>query len=228
MIWPSSSPKALAQVWPELDVRCSLPFASCYVYAPRGEGSVSEGARLLCRRIKAGDPWCLARCAGEVVELCSRERSFQRLFAHDAWLIPLPGCTPTSPELTVAYRLATAFHALGLGRGVWPGIARRVAVTRSATAGAGERPTVRQHYESFAVARAPRPPPGRIVLVDDVITKGRTLFAAAARLRGQLPHADVRAFALLRTLGFLSRIEWPLWPCEGYVYWAVGDVRREP
>jgi adenine/guanine phosphoribosyltransferase-like PRPP-binding protein len=68
----------------------------------------------------------------------------------------------------------------------------------------------------------------RIVLVDDVITKGRTLFAAAARLRDRFPGADIGAFALVRTLGFLSRVDRVLAPCEGVVRWAAGDVRREP
>jgi len=225
MISPSSWPKALAAAPPEL--RCSLPFASCYVYAPRADGLVSEGARSLCQRVKASDPGWLPHYARQVVELCARDRPFQRLFTRDAWLIPVPGCTTASPASTVACRLAIALHALGLAKGVWPGVVRRVAVPRSATAGVGERPTVRQHYESFAVEMAPTLP-GRIILVDDVITKGRTLFAAAARLRGEFAHADIRAFALVRTTGFLTRVERLFAPCEGYVYWAGGDARREP
>jgi hypothetical protein len=66
------------------------------------------------------------------------------------------------------------------------------------------------------------------VLVDDVITRGRTLLAAAARLRSTYPHADVRAFALVRTTGYLSRLDRLRAPCAGVVYWAGGDARREP
>ena len=228
MISPSRSPDALAAARPEVNWSRSLPFASCYVYVPRGEGLLSEGARLLCQRLKASDPLWLPRYAGQVVELCARERPFRELFARDAWLVPVPGCTPARVESAVAHRLAIALHALGLAHEVWPGIVRRVAVTRSATAVAGNRPSVRQHYESFALAWAPRPAPRRIVLVDDVITKGRTLLAAAAKLRGQLPHADIRAFALVRTMGFLHRAERLLEPCEGFVQWGNGDARREP
>ena len=232
MISPSSAPDALAErlpaARPEFDVRYSLPFASCYVYVPRGEGLLSEGARLLCQRLKAGDPLWLPRFAAQVLELCARERPFRELFARDVWLVPVPGCTPAPVESAVAHRLAIALHALGLAHEVWPGITRRVAVTRSATAVAGNRPSVRQHYESFSLALAPRPAPRRIVLVDDVITRGRTLLAAAEKLRGQLPHADIRAFAMVRTLGFLHRAERLLDPCEGFVHWGNRDARREP
>jgi pyrimidine operon attenuation protein/uracil phosphoribosyltransferase len=71
-------------------------------------------------------------------------------------------------------------------------------------------------------------PMPRLVLIDDVITKGRTLLAAAARLRKELPHSDIRGFALIRTLGFVDRIERLAEPCHGVIRWAGGDARREP
>ena len=89
------------------------------------------------------------------------------------------------------------------------------------------RPTVFEHYESFLVV----PPPGmvrRVVLIDDVITKGRTLLAAAARMQSAFPCADIRAFALIRTKGFRQRVVCEVEPCEGVVRWAGGDARREP
>lgn len=228
--WRSRAGRAAADPWPErafAALRCSLSFASCYVYAPRGEGLVSAGARVLCQRVKASDPHWLPRYAGQVLELCSRERLFEQLLARDSWLVPVPGCTPAFTSSTPAGQLAAALHELGIAQGVWHGIMRRVAVTRSATAIPGARPTVRQHYESFAVCAAPGPVT-RIVLVDDVITKGRTLLAAATRLRRHLPHADIRALALVRSLGFLRDVDRLLDPCHGFVYWAAGDARREP
>jgi hypothetical protein len=170
MISPSRSPDALAAARPEVAGYRTLPFASCYVYVPRGEGLLSEAGHLICQRVKASDPLWLPRYAGQVVELCARERPFRELFARDAWLVPAPGCTPAPVESAVR----------------------------------------------------------RIVLVDDVITKGRTLLAAAAKLRGQFPHADIRAFAMVRTMGFLHHAERLLEPCEGFVHWGNGDARREP
>ena len=70
--------------------------------------------------------------------------------------------------------------------------------------------------------------PRRILLVDDVITKGRTALAAAARVHEAFPHADLRVFALIRTLGLLPNVSQLLDPCEGVVRCLRGDARREP
>jgi hypothetical protein len=59
-------------------------------------------------------------------------------------------------------------------------------------------------------------------------TKGRTLLAAAARLQAELPHADIRAFALIRTQGFVPHLGSVFESCHGVIRWAGGDARREP
>jgi hypothetical protein len=189
---------------------------------------VAEGSRTLCRRVKAADPTWLPRYAGSVVALVRRGRQFHGLFAPEVLLVPVPGSTSASAAHGAAGQLAAALTAIGIGHGVWVGLERRSPVRRSAAAPAGERPTVREHYESFGLSRVPREVPSRIVLVDDVITKGRTLFAAALRLRDALPHADIRAFALIRTCGLVSRVDRLLAPCEGVVRWTGADTLREP
>ena len=70
--------------------------------------------------------------------------------------------------------------------------------------------------------------PDRLLLVDDVVTKGRILLAAAARLRELCPASEVRAFALVRTMGLARGIEHLVSPCEGEIRWGDGDARRQP
>jgi len=205
----------------------SLSFVACFVYSPRGTGAVCEASRRLCARVKAIDPRWLPRYAGLVYRTSLQHPQLAGLFAPGAVLVPVPGSAPGSEAPWVASQLAVALRDVGLAGTIWPGLQRQFAVRKSATALSGERPTVHEHYQSFSVIR----PPGvirRIVLIDDVITKGRTLLAAAARMQAQFPHTDIRAFALIRTLGFQRQVEHLIEPCQGVIRWAGGDARREP
>jgi predicted amidophosphoribosyltransferase len=117
--------------------------------------------------------------------------------------------------------------AEGLGQHVWPGIRRVRRVCKSATAAPGSRPTVGNHYDSFAIESASTAP-CHLMLVDDVVTKGRTLLAAAARLQEAFPAAEIRAFALLRTMGLIQGVDRLLDPCIGEIKWRRGDAHRTP
>lgn len=221
--------RGAARVWPQshvLPLR-SLVFSSCYVYSPRASGAVCDASRQLCERLKASDPQWLPRYAGVVYRASLCDPQLANLLGGDGVLVPVPGSTVGQSAHWPASQLALALREIGLGRQVWKGLRRQSAVTRSATAHASERPTVREHYESFVVER-PLPAVHKILLVDDVITKGRTLLAAALRMQEQFPHADIRAFALIRTLGFMRRLDQLTETCHGVVRWAGGDARREP
>ena len=211
----------------------NIAFWSCYIYSPRGPSYVSEESRVLCARLKSADPAWLPHYAGLVHEHAARHGMLSTLFARESVLVPVPGSAPSGRGVWAAQRLALALQGVGLGGSVWPAIERRFPVRKSATALNADRPTVHQHYESFAVtgrwAAKPLPyPPTRMILVDDVITKGRTILAAAVRLHEAFPHADIRAFALVRTMGLVPDVSNPLSPCHGIVLWAAGDSRREP
>jgi predicted amidophosphoribosyltransferase len=204
----------------------ALTFASCYIYSPRATGPLAEASRELCKQVKSSDPLWLPRYAGFVYRSSLRDRQLAELFASNTLLVPVPGSRPDAAPWA-AFRLAVALSRVGFALRIWPGLWRRYAVTKSATAPSAARPNVHQHYDSFAVERA-LVPIRRILLIDDVITKGRTLLAAAARLRAELPYTDIRAFALIRTQGFVHRIEHLVEPCHGLIRWAGGDARREP
>jgi hypothetical protein len=220
-----------AATWRADSLLANLPFASCYVYSPRASGYVAEAARELCARVKAGDALWLPRYAGFVYRSSLEDRRLAELFARGAVLVPVPGSARTGAAPWAALRLAVALREVGFALRLWTGLLRRYPVTKSATAPPAARPTVQQHYDSLVAVPVGMPiatPAPRIVLIDDVITKGRTMLAAAARLRSILPHADIRGLALIRTQGFLSHIEQLAEPCHGVVRWAGGDARREP
>jgi hypothetical protein len=123
--------------------------------------------------------------------------------------------------------LAQALLREGLGNLVWPGLRRTLPVRKSATAEMRGRPSVALHYESLVVQR-PIVVPESVVLVDDVVTKGRTVLAAAARVHEAFPETRIRAFTLLRTMSFIPEINRLLDPCIGEIRWKGGDSRRWP
>jgi hypothetical protein len=220
-----------------------LPFSSCFAYLPAGSGAVCEEGRLLCANLKAADPIWLPRLAARVWLEASGHGRFTAAFGERVVLVPVPGSAPVRAGRSVGERLAWCLMELGLAAAVQPLLLRRHAVRKSAYAATGERPSVLEHHASFAVAGTPwgEAPVGRcrlagrlggaglqLTLVDDVITRGRTLLAAAGRLREAFPSAQIRAFALLRTLGRGELPRRTFDPCEGEVRWVAGDARRRP
>jgi len=153
-------------------------------------------------------------------------------------LVPVPGSDPARRARWVGERLAWCLKEIGLAAEVWPVLQRQYAVRKSAFSPAGERPSLSEHYNSFAIERGAWSPAQtscacqlganglRLTLVDDVVTRGRTLLAAAARLREAFPAAEIRAFALLRTLARNEALYGLLDPRQGEVRWIAGDARR--
>jgi hypothetical protein len=220
-----------------------LPFASCFAYLPGGNGPICEEGRLLCARLKAANTAWLPHLVARVwLEAAGRGR-FAMAFGARVILVPVPGSAPSQRAGWVGERLAWCLKEVGLAAGVWTCLQRRHAVRKSAFAAAGQRPAVLEHYRSFAVEAAflggaPSQTRGlagewgsgtlRLTLIDDVITRGRTLLAAAARVREAFPGAEIRAFAFLRTLRPDETLRQVLDPCEGEVRWISGDARRFP
>lgn len=221
----------------------TLPFASCFAYLPGGSGPICEEGRVLCTRLKAADTAWLPHLAARVwLEAAGRGR-FAMAFGARVVLVPVPGSAPSQRAGWVGERLAWCLKEVGLAAEVWSCLHRRCAVRKSAFAAAGQRPAVLEHYRSFAVEEvfsrrttiatsglADRRCGGglQLTLIDDVITRGRTLLAAAGRLHDAFPGAEIRAFALLRTLGPDERLRQIVDPCEGEVRWISGDARRYP
>jgi hypothetical protein len=206
----------------------AIAYASCYVYSPAGAGAVCERSRLLRALLKAGDATFMLKYALRVRQQANDSPLLAGFFDPTDVLVPVPGSAPyIAGGLWAAEHLAAALVNEGLGGAAWTGLRRVRAVRKSATAAPGERPTVNLHYESFVIER-PTIPPGRIVLIDDVVTKGRTLLAAASRVHEAFPCAQIRAFALVRTLGLISGVQQLLDPCKGEIRWRAGDAHRSP
>lgn len=177
--------------------------------------------------VKRGDPTALSHAARR-----ARERSgqFPDYFGDDVLLVPVPRHAPThGGALWPAKMIAESMVDEGLARHCQPLLQRSTAVDKSAM-WSGPR-TVRRHLQTIT-AEPPIDYPQRIVVVDDVVTSGSTLFATTQLARAACPNADVKAFALLRTLSGQEVPETPdqcLAPCTGTISLKSDDTTiREP
>jgi hypothetical protein len=205
-----------------------LRFASLLVYSPQGESETSKRSRSVRAAVKGADRTVLELAAQRLHE--SAAPWLGDFFGADSVLVPAPGSSPMKDpkSLWVPRDICQVFVARGLGKEVSACLERSHAVPKSAFSLPAERPKPSRHFASFSVSRslfAPR----RITLVDDVITRGATLLAAASRLAEAFPSCEVRAFAVIRTM---TRVEVDaiLAPCTGVItYNADADSsRREP
>ena len=204
-----------------------VAFASCYVYSPAGEGGTCARSRLLRALLKGGDARFMFKYAARVRQQAEPMASLAGFFLADDVLVPVPRSATKTGGTWAAAELARALVRAGVGGAIWPGLHRISSVCKSATARKGCRPSVARHFDSFRLD-PPEIRPQRVIVIDDVITRGRTLLAAAARVREALPDTPIRTFALLRTMAPISDLTNLLDPCRGEIRWIRGDARREP
>ena len=69
----------------------------------------------------------------------------------------------------------------------------------------------------------------QILVVDDIVTRGDTLFACVTMLEDAYPEIEVGGFALVRTMGLIPEIEKIIDPTEGTITGTpFGGVVRVP
>lgn len=150
--------------------------------------------------------------------------------AEDSVLVPVPRRAPL-PGKDALWPALHLSHALVLGKmgaRVLPCLVRTSAVPRSPTTSPTNRPDPLQHRATLRVDRALFESPSRITLVDDIVTTGTTLIAAASRLREALPGTDVRAFALVRMVFSDPDFARLYDPCRGRISFDGTSVSRRP
>lgn len=211
-------------------------YAAYLAYSPRGVSDVSRGSRAICHGLKGDRPsaqaglalieYVVGRLAGD------RPPSVMPVLGPQCTLVPMPRSAPFPPReknvLWVPRRIAEALTVQGLGAGVAPLLERVKAVTKSAFAEPGQRPSLAAHYDSLQ-ANATLAAPTHLTIVDDVVTKGTSLLAAASRLQDAYPAARVCGFALVRTRGVVPEVENIVDPVSGRIRRTpTGDADRQP
>ena len=176
-------------------------WCGCYLaYLPKwgGGGELGERSRRFCYAVKRGDEGKISGIAKHVRHH-RNENGVRKVLGPDAALVPMPRSAPLAEgALWPASMLAEALLRQGLGGSVLPLVERTHGVKKSATAPPGERPTAADHLKSFRVSRRVFELE-TIVIVDDVVTSGATMLAAASAVSEAIPGVTIRGFAFIRT-----------------------------
>lgn len=208
-------------------MRSEVTFGSLLCYSPRGQSDLSRQSRDVCYAIKAGQPGILALVGRRLREHVDGAGVLSQLFQGHLTLVPMPRSAPLiSGALWPADRIAGAITSAGLGAQVVPALERMFAVPKSARAAPGERPPISLQYESLR-AHSMVDVSDRILLVDDVVTKGATAIAAISRLAEIYPEARISLFATILTKGLVPDIDRILDPAVGRIRLVNGEPQRE-
>jgi len=161
----------------------SLQFSACYVYSPRGVSPTANGSRRLRERVKGCDARWLARYCHACSRAAFEHHQYGDLFGPNVILIPVPRSVLSSCERSwAAGRFLLRFCTRVSLRLSGPDYDASARCASRPQPPCVARPTVVEHYNSFLVDSSLRTS-GRIVLVDDIVTRGRTLLAASMRVR---------------------------------------------
>ena len=202
-----------------------IEFGALAVYSPRDPAQRSVLSRNLCNAVKQHGSLLLGgknvraipRMVGRLREKIAGT-DLESLFADDPLLVPAPRSSLIKENsLYPAKVICEELVSQGFGSDTRVLLERCHAVRKAATAPPGERPTVTVHYESLRVVPELEPPES-VLVVDDVITSGSMLMASVSRLKDEYPKAQVRAFALIRTMSQGA--------IEGIYQLCIGAVTR--
>jgi hypothetical protein len=151
------------------------------------------------------------------------------VFPKGSILVPMPkSALPVSGGLWVPDRIAKALVRIGFGSRVSCVLARRYSIRKSATSLKGERPTAQELYDSLSVSQRELGDFDRVVLVDDLITRGANSIGAASRLREAFPTSEISCFAIMRTISNASEFKSVVAPVSGTVTLKNGQTFRRP
>ena len=210
-----------------------LPFGSLLAYSPHGETDAASLSRTLRDdlkrdRVNASGRSFSIRMAAFLSGHAQRPE-LAKLFGPDVCLVPVPRSKlPASGDAWVPLQLALALRDAGLAGETLPLLQRRIALPKAATSPPSLRPLPEAHASSFAV-EAQLLRSSRLLLVDDIVTRGATLLGAASRLNEAYPSTPIAGFAAMRTISSPDDFHGLLDPVVGEITLRPqGDTLRRP
>jgi len=208
-----------------------VKFGSLLTYTPRGKLTEHFGSRTVMINLKNDEVLqsgnLMSSTIAQTIKSEIKNYPFSDYFNKDIILIPIPKSSlPQKDELWVPQRIASALANNGLGRNE-ACLYRSIALPKSSTSLASDRPKALQHYNSMKVKKLLFDPK-EIVLIDDVITRGATALGAVNKLADVFPNARIRVFAVMRTISNPDKFSKIIQPCIGTISLVGEDTFRDP
>lgn len=216
--------------------RSDLAFASLLAYSPHGAGESAVRSKETALDLKAnrvvqtgarGWKPMMEYFALRLTEALP-DTPFPSWF-DGACLVPVPRSAPLQRgALWPAAVIAQQMVDHGVGDQMCPLLERAVAVPKSAYCEPGQRPGPDDHARSLKLVSSLPLGVTRIVLVDDVVTRGASLLGAAMCLDAALGPMDLAGFAAIRTISNDDEFRAMLDPCTGHIRRRADRLVRRP
>lgn len=165
------------------------------------QSSACREARSFIRySIKQARHTAIERSVEKILDVVSSsDQRFQRMLDQAEILLPVPGSAPLVKDgLWVPLLIAQELHSHGIGKEVRPLLSRSRRITQSsATKVSEDRPDPKEHAETLE-CKEELLTGKRLLLVDDIVTRGSTMAGCVLRLREHYPGIEIEGFALGR------------------------------
>lgn len=124
----------------------------------------------------------------------------EEFLSKERVLVPVPRSTPIKTDaLFPSLEICKVFHQSGWGHSINQLVKRNTTIrTSHLQTGADNRPSVEEHVNTLIVESI-IPETGKITLIDDVITLGRTGMACYNKLKDVFPNLDIKFVSVLKT-----------------------------
>lgn len=175
----------------------------CLTYVPHGKGaandSLFEQTRKIRNYVKNGRK-------DIIIKAVSLDIEGKSLITHyigtDSLLVPIPRSSPiTNGFVWPSLEICIALKELGLGKEVAQILQRDYKVKKSSlSTSAEDRLSVDEHFKSMSINTNLLFQPETVVLVDDVVTQGRTLMAVYRHVNNIFPESCIKSFTPIRSL----------------------------
>lgn len=206
-----------------------IEYFSFLNYHSKGTSNSAKKSRMVRDALKNIDTEAIPKVVAALAKYYS-EGSFGNLLT-DAVLVPAPRSAPllTPDSAWPCKVLCEEMLKHGLGNKSIHALVRHESVAKSSFQTHGNRPPASIHFKSLKYVGGISST-DKVVIVDDILTKGATMLAMASHLAESAKVRNIACFALMRTRNFLEDIDKIIEITRGQIVYDAGSdsVRRLP